>query len=95
MVATRLIDGKAHAARIRAALADAAKSLKADHGTVPGLATVSYTYESSGRLKRAQQGSETTEYSYFADGLVHQIIEPLWRLLFVQCVLRNKGAQLK
>jgi methylenetetrahydrofolate dehydrogenase (NADP+)/methenyltetrahydrofolate cyclohydrolase len=40
MVATRLIDGKAHAARIRAAVAEAAQRLKADHGAVPGLATV-------------------------------------------------------
>jgi methylenetetrahydrofolate dehydrogenase (NADP+) / methenyltetrahydrofolate cyclohydrolase len=40
MVATRLIDGKAHAARIRAAVAEAAARLKTDHGVVPGLATV-------------------------------------------------------
>jgi len=40
MVATRLIDGKAHAARIRGAVAEAAQRLKADHGAVPGLATV-------------------------------------------------------
>ena len=40
MDATRLIDGKAHAARIRAAVAEAAARLKAAPGIVPGLATV-------------------------------------------------------
>ncbi len=40
MVETRLIDGKAHGARLRAAIAEAAQRLKASNGVVPGLATV-------------------------------------------------------
>ena len=40
MVETRVIDGKAFAAGLRAAVAAAAAELKAMHGLVPGLATV-------------------------------------------------------
>lgn len=40
MVETRLIDGKAHGARLRAAIAEAAQRLKAASGVVPGLVTV-------------------------------------------------------
>ncbi|MGE5201725.1 MAG: bifunctional methylenetetrahydrofolate dehydrogenase/methenyltetrahydrofolate cyclohydrolase FolD [Acidobacteriota bacterium] len=40
MVETRVIDGKAFAAGLRAAVAAAAAELKAAHGLVPGLATV-------------------------------------------------------
>ena len=40
MVDTRLIDGKAHAAALRARVAAAAAELKARHGIVPGLAAV-------------------------------------------------------
>ncbi len=40
MVETCLIDGKAHGARLRAAIAEAAQRLKASNGVVPGLATV-------------------------------------------------------
>ena len=39
-MAARLIDGKAHAAALRAAVAAAAAELKARHGIVPGLAAV-------------------------------------------------------
>jgi methylenetetrahydrofolate dehydrogenase (NADP+)/methenyltetrahydrofolate cyclohydrolase len=39
-MAARLIDGKAHAAALRAAVAAAAAALKAEHGVVPGLAAV-------------------------------------------------------
>jgi methylenetetrahydrofolate dehydrogenase (NADP+) / methenyltetrahydrofolate cyclohydrolase len=40
MVDTQLIDGKAHAAALRARVAAAAQALKARHGVVPGLAAV-------------------------------------------------------
>jgi methylenetetrahydrofolate dehydrogenase (NADP+) / methenyltetrahydrofolate cyclohydrolase len=40
MVDTRLIDGTAHAAALRARIAAAAAALKARHGIVPGLAAV-------------------------------------------------------
>ena len=40
MVETRLIDGKAAAAALRAGIAAAAAALKAQHGIVPGLAAV-------------------------------------------------------
>jgi len=40
VVDTRIIDGKAHAAALRAEVARAAAALKAAHGIVPGLATV-------------------------------------------------------
>jgi methylenetetrahydrofolate dehydrogenase (NADP+)/methenyltetrahydrofolate cyclohydrolase len=39
-MAARLIDGKAHAAALRVAVAGAAAALKAQHGVVPGLAAV-------------------------------------------------------
>ncbi len=47
--------------------------------TAPGLSPVNFTYEESGRIKSAQQGSETTQYSYFADGLVKSIVDPSGR----------------
>ena len=40
MVDTQLIDGKAHATTLRAAVAAAAQALKAKHGVEPGLAAV-------------------------------------------------------
>jgi len=40
MVETRVIDGKAVAAKLRASVAAAAATLRASHGLVPGLATV-------------------------------------------------------
>jgi methylenetetrahydrofolate dehydrogenase (NADP+)/methenyltetrahydrofolate cyclohydrolase len=40
MVETRVIDGKAHAAMLRAAVAEASAALKAAHGVTPGLAAV-------------------------------------------------------
>ena len=40
MVDTKLIDGKAHAAKLRAAAAAAATTLKAQAGIVPGLCTI-------------------------------------------------------
>jgi methylenetetrahydrofolate dehydrogenase (NADP+)/methenyltetrahydrofolate cyclohydrolase len=40
VIETKLIDGKARAARLRAAAADAASAIKARHKIVPGLATV-------------------------------------------------------
>jgi len=39
-VVARLIDGKAHAAALRARVTEAAQRLKQEHGVVPGLATV-------------------------------------------------------
>jgi len=40
MAETRLIDGKASAARLRTRVAEAARALRERHGVVPGLATV-------------------------------------------------------
>src|SRR5690348_9860624 len=40
MPETKLIDGKAHAARLRREVAAHAAALKAEHGIVPGLCTV-------------------------------------------------------
>jgi methylenetetrahydrofolate dehydrogenase (NADP+) / methenyltetrahydrofolate cyclohydrolase len=69
MVDTRIIDGKAHAAGLRARIAAAAAELKARHGIVPGLAAVlvgddpaSHVYVRSKGKAAAESGIASFEH---------------------------------
>ena len=74
MVETRVIDGKAFAAKVRAAVGAAAASLKASHGLVPGLATVlvgenpaSQVYVRSKQKAAQEAGLQSFEHRLGAD----------------------------
>jgi methylenetetrahydrofolate dehydrogenase (NADP+)/methenyltetrahydrofolate cyclohydrolase len=74
MVETRVIDGKAIAGKLRAAVAAAAAALKASHGLVPGLATVlvgenpaSQVYVRSKQKAAQEAGFESFEHRLGAD----------------------------
>jgi len=61
MVDTQLIDGKAHAAALRAAVAAAAQALKARHGVVPGLAAVLVGDDPASHIYVRSKGKAATE----------------------------------
>ncbi|HWG80477.1 MAG TPA: bifunctional methylenetetrahydrofolate dehydrogenase/methenyltetrahydrofolate cyclohydrolase FolD [Stellaceae bacterium] len=61
MVDTRLIDGKAHAAALRARITAAAQALKAQHGIVPGLAAVLVGDDPASHIYVRSKGKAATE----------------------------------
>ena len=61
MVDTRLIDGKARAAGLRAAVAAAAAALKAQHGIVPGLCAVLVGEDPASQVYVRSKGKATIE----------------------------------
>jgi methylenetetrahydrofolate dehydrogenase (NADP+) / methenyltetrahydrofolate cyclohydrolase len=61
MVDTQLIDGKAHAAALRARVAAAAQALKARHGVVPGLAAVLVGDDPASQIYVRSKGKAATE----------------------------------
>jgi len=61
MVDTQLIDGKAHAAALRARVAAAAQALKARHGIVPGLAAVLVGDDPASQIYVRSKGKAATE----------------------------------
>ena len=60
-MAARLIDGKAHAASLRAAVAAAAAEVKARHGIVPGLAAVLVGDDPASEVYVRSKGKATQE----------------------------------
>jgi methylenetetrahydrofolate dehydrogenase (NADP+)/methenyltetrahydrofolate cyclohydrolase len=61
VVDTQLIDGKAHAAALRAAVAAAAGALKAKHGVVPGLAAVLVGDDPASQIYVRSKGKAATQ----------------------------------
>ncbi|HEX6843155.1 MAG TPA: bifunctional methylenetetrahydrofolate dehydrogenase/methenyltetrahydrofolate cyclohydrolase FolD [Stellaceae bacterium] len=61
MVDTQLIDGKAHAAALRARVAAAAQALKARHGVQPGLAAVLVGDDPASQIYVRSKGKAATE----------------------------------
>ena len=61
MADTHLIDGKAHAAALRARVAAAAGALKAQHGIVPGLAAVLVGDDPASHIYVRSKGRAATE----------------------------------
>ena len=61
MADTHLIDGKAHAAALRARVAAAAGALKAQHGIVPGLAAVLVGDDPASHIYVRSKGKAATE----------------------------------
>jgi methylenetetrahydrofolate dehydrogenase (NADP+)/methenyltetrahydrofolate cyclohydrolase len=61
VVDTRLIDGKAHAAGLRAAIANAAAMLKSRHGVVPGLCAVLVGEDPASQIYVRSKGKATIE----------------------------------
>jgi len=61
MTEARLIDGKAHAAALRAGIAEAAAVLKARDGVVPGLAAVLVGDDPASQVYVRSKGKATTE----------------------------------
>ena len=61
MTEARLIDGKAHAAALRARIAEAAAQLKARDGIVPGLAAVLVGDDPASQVYVRSKGKATTE----------------------------------
>ena len=61
MAQTTLIDGKAHAASLRAAVAAAAAALKSRHGAVPGLAAVLVGHDPASEIYVRSKGKATQE----------------------------------
>jgi len=61
MADARLIDGKAHAATLRGAVAAAAVALKARHGVVPGLAAVLVGDDPASEIYVRSKGKATKE----------------------------------
>ncbi len=61
MVDTRLIDGKSHAADLRARVAAAAAALRAQHGVQPGLAAVLVGDDPASEVYVRSKGKATTE----------------------------------
>jgi methylenetetrahydrofolate dehydrogenase (NADP+) / methenyltetrahydrofolate cyclohydrolase len=61
MVDTQLIDGKAHAAALRARVAAATQALKARHGIVPGLAAVLVGDDPASQIYVRSKGKAATE----------------------------------
>ncbi|HKW55678.1 MAG TPA: tetrahydrofolate dehydrogenase/cyclohydrolase catalytic domain-containing protein, partial [Stellaceae bacterium] len=61
MVDTQLIDGKGHAAALRAGVAAAARTLKAQHGIVPGLAAVLVGDDPASQIYVRSKGKAATE----------------------------------
>jgi methylenetetrahydrofolate dehydrogenase (NADP+)/methenyltetrahydrofolate cyclohydrolase len=61
MAQAQIIDGKAHAARLRARVAEAAAELAAAHGVTPGLAVVIVGEDPASTLYVRAKGEATRE----------------------------------
>jgi methylenetetrahydrofolate dehydrogenase (NADP+)/methenyltetrahydrofolate cyclohydrolase len=60
-MAAQIIDGKAHAARVRAQVAEHVARLRADHGLTPGLAVVLVGEDPASQVYVRSKGKQTVE----------------------------------